>query len=349
MNPVRIAASAAGTTAAPAGKDASMSEDRAFSYDVFVSYSSADKVRVRLLAQRLRHAGIVVWFDEWTIQPGDDIYLAVERGLELSRTLLLCLSPAALGSDWVGLERSTGLFRDPSNAGRRFIPILLEPCILPATLQRYKYIDLRDESETGFAELLVSCKAVIRKRRQELVSSTREDMLLQTRKDLPQWADFKEMELHGGILRQLSCQIRTESPYFRFGFKLLSGGKSRLFGDGSIKSQDSTNLLVHIGRNNWDRPHLGITAQDIFVSFDVNGLRLEADKLVCTSQNKVCAQIQLLIDTEYVSHLRVNGVECLCRVVPPEICRRIVVLAWGDAEEYAVWVENISVLTASSE
>ena len=54
-----------------------------------------------------------------------DRALAIERGLEASRTLVLCLSPAALGSDWVGLERSTVLFRDPANAGRRFIPLLL--------------------------------------------------------------------------------------------------------------------------------------------------------------------------------------------------------------------------------
>jgi hypothetical protein len=43
----------------------------------------------------------------------------------------LCLSPAALGSDWVGLERSTVLFRDPANAGRRFIPLLLADCKRP--------------------------------------------------------------------------------------------------------------------------------------------------------------------------------------------------------------------------
>jgi hypothetical protein len=37
---------------------------------------------------------------------------------------VLCLSPAALGSDGVGLERSTVLFRDPAGAGRRFMPLL---------------------------------------------------------------------------------------------------------------------------------------------------------------------------------------------------------------------------------
>jgi hypothetical protein len=29
-------------------------------------------------------------------------------------------------SDWVGLARSTVLFRDPANAGHRFIPIVVE-------------------------------------------------------------------------------------------------------------------------------------------------------------------------------------------------------------------------------
>jgi len=129
-----------------------------FQYDVFLSYSSADKPRVRRLAQRLSEAaGLHVWFDEWVIQPGDDIFLAVERGLQASRTLVLCLSPKALGSDWVTLERSAALFRDPANTRRRFIPILLTDCNLPDTLRRYKYVDYRDESEVSFEQLLRSC------------------------------------------------------------------------------------------------------------------------------------------------------------------------------------------------
>ena len=127
-----------------------------FQFDVFLSHNQADKPRVRRLAERLRAAGLRVWFDEWIIQPGDDIYLAIERGLEASRTLVLCLSPAALGSDWVGLERSTVLFRDPANAGRRFIPLLLADCNLPDTLRRYKYVDCREEAEEAFSELLAS-------------------------------------------------------------------------------------------------------------------------------------------------------------------------------------------------
>jgi WD40 repeat protein len=135
-----------------------MREAPQFSYDVFLSHNKADKPRVRQLAQKLRTAGLRVWFDEWIIKPGDDIYLAIERGLQTARTLVLCLSPAALGSDWVGLERSTVLFRDPSNAGRRFIPLLLEQCDLPDTLRRYSKVDYRRGSAAAFKKLLEACR-----------------------------------------------------------------------------------------------------------------------------------------------------------------------------------------------
>src|SRR6185312_9423512 len=118
-----------------------------------------DKPRVRELAEGLRAAGLQVWFDEWVIKPGDDIYLAIEHGLEAARAQVLCLSPAALGSKWVTLERSTVLFRDPTNAGRRFIPLLLADCDLPDALRRYKYVDYRLEAKAAFDELLAACRS----------------------------------------------------------------------------------------------------------------------------------------------------------------------------------------------
>jgi hypothetical protein len=100
----------------------------AFAFDVFLSHNRHDKPRVRRLAERLRAAGLRVWYDDWAVKPGDQIFLAVENGLQAARVLVLCLSPQALGSGWVGLERATVMFRDPGNAGRRFIPLLLADC-----------------------------------------------------------------------------------------------------------------------------------------------------------------------------------------------------------------------------
>ncbi|MFM7285656.1 MAG: toll/interleukin-1 receptor domain-containing protein, partial [Cyanobium sp.] len=74
-------------------------------YNVFLSHSSADKPVVRELAERLRAAGLRVWFDEWIIKPGDPISVKIEEGLEHSEVLLFCMSANAFGSDWVGLER----------------------------------------------------------------------------------------------------------------------------------------------------------------------------------------------------------------------------------------------------
>ena len=69
-----------------------------FPYDVFLSHNQADKPRVRRLAERLRVAGPCKFGTRNS-----------EFGIPR-----LCLSPAALGSDWVTLERSTVLFRDPA-------------------------------------------------------------------------------------------------------------------------------------------------------------------------------------------------------------------------------------------
>lgn len=129
-----------------------------FRYDVFLSHNSKDKPKVRRLAERLKAAGLRIWFDEWNIRSGDIIALKVDEGLELSRVLLLCVSPNALASGWVALERSTAIHRDPSNEDRRFIPLLLAECELPDTLRRYKYLDYREETDQSLGEVLAACK-----------------------------------------------------------------------------------------------------------------------------------------------------------------------------------------------
>ncbi len=130
-----------------------------FKYDIFLSHNSKDKPAVRKLAERLRRDGVQVWFDEWIIRTGDDIYLQIEKGLEESRVLILFMSPNTFGSDWVNLERSTSLFRDPANRQRRFVPLLLAGCEIPDVLRRYKYIDFRKKEESSYKDLLEACQA----------------------------------------------------------------------------------------------------------------------------------------------------------------------------------------------
>ncbi len=148
-----------------------------FSYDIFLSHNKADKDRIRQLAERLRDEGFRVWFDEWVIMPGDDIFLAIEHGLEATRVLVLCLSETALTSDWVKLERSTVLFRDPTNAKRRFIPLLIDDCELPDALRRYKYVDLRQSTDIAFKQLMTACHESKTIGTDELLSALTSDAL----------------------------------------------------------------------------------------------------------------------------------------------------------------------------
>ena len=123
-------------------------------YDVFLSHSSLDKPDVQELAEKLKKAGLRVWFDDWVIQFGDDIFLAIEKGLEKSRVLVLLMSPQFFDKEWPDFERSTAMFRDPNNRTKRFIPLLLEDCKMPDTLKKYKYIDYRHKIEAGYKQLL---------------------------------------------------------------------------------------------------------------------------------------------------------------------------------------------------
>jgi hypothetical protein len=91
-----------------------------FAYDVFLSHTSKDKERVRRLAERLRGAGLRVWFDEEAIRSGDDIYLAIGHGVGGARTLVLCLAPARHLEFWVNQPVDVYLvIRDADHAIRR--------------------------------------------------------------------------------------------------------------------------------------------------------------------------------------------------------------------------------------
>jgi hypothetical protein len=102
-----------------------------FKYDVFLSYNSQDREIVHALGKRLKQDGLRVWLDAWAIKPGDLISLKIQQGLEQSRTLLMCMSPAYFASDWGKLEHLTLLYRDPTNVQRHFIPLLIEDCNPP--------------------------------------------------------------------------------------------------------------------------------------------------------------------------------------------------------------------------
>jgi len=115
-----------------------------FDYDVFLSHSSKDKQIVRALAERLKADGLNVTWNT--------------RKLEQARAFVLCMSPAYFASEWGALEHHTLLFRDPTNAQRRFIPLLIADCALPDVIAQFATIDWRMPSDEVYAKLLAACR-----------------------------------------------------------------------------------------------------------------------------------------------------------------------------------------------
>ncbi|MEH2183161.1 TIR domain-containing protein [Nostoc sp.] len=129
-----------------------------FAFDVFLSYSTKDKVIVHDLAKRLKNDAVRVWLDAWVIEPGDSIPLKIQQGVEQSRTLLMCMSPNYFKSEWGKLEHLSLLFRDPTNTQRRFIPILIADCEPPNIIAQFLYIDWRNTSDETYDKLLATCR-----------------------------------------------------------------------------------------------------------------------------------------------------------------------------------------------
>ena len=178
----------------------------------------------------------------------------------------------------------------------------------------------------------------VRTRRATPIPST---LFLTTQRGNPQWADYRDYFVEASRPWVLRCNVETKSPYFRFGFKLL-GPDGRVFGDGSIKSGDE-NMIVHIGRNYWDRPALGIMAQDIFLTAYANGNHIGEEKSLFNSEASVVVSVELTVDRSYCASLTVNGNTVFQAIVTPAVCRRVVVYAWGDQDEFEVNVTDLAV------
>lgn len=124
------------------------------SWDVFLCHSSADKARVERLADALTGRGVRVWFDLTSIKGSSSIPLKIEEGLEASRTVVLCLSPAFLDSEWTAYERASILYADPTNLRQSFLLLELKACELPRGLAHFRRLDFKRYSERKVDEIV---------------------------------------------------------------------------------------------------------------------------------------------------------------------------------------------------
>jgi len=120
-------------------------------YDVFISYNKADLEFVRKLVRKIEREHIKgnlikVFFDEWDIEPGENILLKIEEAEPSSRFIVLVMSPEWLKSNWTTLERVIPVYDDPAGLKGRIIPIMRRRCEPPPSIRILKWLDFTTDS-----------------------------------------------------------------------------------------------------------------------------------------------------------------------------------------------------------
>ena len=111
---------------------------------VFISHNKSNKDLARDIGAQLFIVGANVWFDEWSIAPGESIPQAINAGFTGLDDILVFWSTEASSARWVTGEIDAAIMSNMRTGAPRIIPCLLDETPLPPLLAPYNGIDFRD-------------------------------------------------------------------------------------------------------------------------------------------------------------------------------------------------------------
>ena len=121
---------------------------------LFLSYASGDREFAARLASDLGRHRFSVWWDFERVNPGSDINEAIVAAIVASDWFTVSMSARATASEWV-LREVELAHRTNARSGKPVvIPLLIEDCRLPETLDRLAHADFRYQYEDGLESLL---------------------------------------------------------------------------------------------------------------------------------------------------------------------------------------------------
>jgi WD40 repeat protein len=111
--------------------------------DVFLSYNRRDTHEAEQLAHALRARDVRVFFDRWSLAPGEPWASALESALGASPAVIVVLGPNGL-SDWQRAESELALDRQRSGEAVVVIPVLIQGADPPLGFLRLNtWVDFR--------------------------------------------------------------------------------------------------------------------------------------------------------------------------------------------------------------
>ncbi|MGK0259574.1 MAG: tetratricopeptide (TPR) repeat protein [Candidatus Azotimanducaceae bacterium] len=123
--------------------------------EVFISYASKDRERVRALVKVLEAEGCSVWWDR-QIDVGVSFDKAIEIAVDEARCIVVVWSANSIQSDWVRAEAAEGLERDI------LVPVLIDdvrPPLLFRQKQACRLLDLPNFPDDDIHRLITSVKS----------------------------------------------------------------------------------------------------------------------------------------------------------------------------------------------
>ena len=121
----------------------------------FLSYAHEDRLRVRELYNKLKAAGFDPWLDDEHLRGGQTWELEIKKAIKRCDFFIACLSSKSVNKrGFVQKELKQALeFVKEFPEGQVFVvPVKLEECAIPASLQIYHHIDL--SRPDGFDKLV---------------------------------------------------------------------------------------------------------------------------------------------------------------------------------------------------
>jgi anti-anti-sigma factor len=122
-------------------------------YDAFISYTHSDKDLARNIAKELMSRKFDIFFDEYSISYGDNIPQSIEKALEKSNKIILLISSDSIKSEWVSFERSFRWIDTYLKGENKIIPVIVDKCDIPTSLQYLKCIDLSSSRRISLKNL----------------------------------------------------------------------------------------------------------------------------------------------------------------------------------------------------
>lgn len=138
-------------------------------HEVFLCYRQKDWFFALSLYRRLKAAGIPVWMDDIKLQAGDHWQQMIEKALEQSRVVVICVGPSGLG-DFQQREVGVALKLE-SEGALKVMPVILpgvakEPDI-PPFLRSLHYVDFRRPDRNPFERLLSDIRSSLKEKGRE--------------------------------------------------------------------------------------------------------------------------------------------------------------------------------------